>query len=75
MERPKKEDYDFNDPFEAIKYIKELHKYIDKIENIMLGSDTDRTICDGDSVYFANCKYWTMQAKGCNGCIKTYSQT
>jgi len=32
MERPKKEDYDFNDCFEGVRYANDMNKYADKLE-------------------------------------------
>lgn len=33
MVKPNKKDYDFNDTFESWRYIKELEKYIEYLEN------------------------------------------
>jgi len=32
MERPNKEDYDFNDVFEGVRYAKDMNNYADKLE-------------------------------------------
>ena len=39
IEKPKKADYDFNDQFELLKYVKDLNKYTDYIEEKIKDED------------------------------------
>lgn len=47
LKRPKKEDYDFNDNIEGVRYAKDMNDYADKLEEqlrLYVVSDAKRTL-------------------------------